>query len=124
MTVYIHARSRILRLLVDRSVPIGASCERWARVPASSTIDRPDGAVIDRYRATVQIGKHETAQGAFNRLKDRLFTYDVFPPGLIHFALCPPGTLTEGSTVVQRVVFGQVALEMAVRVFATWDRQV
>lgn len=78
---------------------------------------------MDHYQADVPIGTESTASAAFDRIRTRLFTYDMFPPWLIHHALCPPGPITEGTTIIQRVALGPIALEMAVRVIAIWNRQ-
>jgi len=78
---------------------------------------------VDHYQADVRIGMEHTASATFDRIRNRLFTHDTFPPWLIHHALCPPEPITEGRTIIQRVVLGPMALEMAVRVIAVWDRQ-
>lgn len=77
---------------------------------------------VDHYQADVRIGTEDTASATFDCIRNRLFTYDMFPPWLIHQALCPPEQITEGTTIVQRVVLGPIALEMAVRVIAVWNR--
>jgi hypothetical protein len=57
------------------------------------------------------------------RLRSRLLSYDIFPPRFLRFVICPPGELVVGSVIVQRVGFGPVALESAVRVVDVWQRQ-
>lgn len=60
----------------------------------------------------------------FNDLRERLFSYDIFPPRLLRSVLCPSGSIAEGTTIVQRIMLGPIAMEMAVRVIAAWDRDV
>lgn len=86
-------------------------------------MEGPTSPTVDHYRAEVRIGPLDTASAAFDRVRDRLFSYAIFPSWLIHYASCPPGPIAEGTTIVQRVVFGPTALEMAVRVIAVWNRE-
>jgi uncharacterized protein (UPF0548 family) len=88
----------------------------------SSPPEGPINATIDHYQADVRITPEDTAAAVFGRIRDSLFAYDMFPPWLIHHAFCPPEPLREGTTIVQRVILGPIALEMAVRVIAAWDR--
>jgi len=46
--------------------------------------------------------------------------YDIFPPPIFRHRACPPGSLSPGTTIVQRVGV-VVALEFAVRVVDVWD---
>jgi uncharacterized protein (UPF0548 family) len=62
-----------------------------------------------------------TGLDLFEVVRDRLFAYDIFPPRVIRFGLCPEGPLSKGTTIVQRVRLGPISLEMAVRVIAAWD---
>ena len=98
------------------------TCARWHHVPATSTIDGPPQAVPDRYEAVVQLRPGESPDAAFERVRDRLFAYRVFPPRLMRFVICPEGCLREGSVVVQRVAVGPLRIEAAVRVVERWDR--
>lgn len=81
------------------------------------------GVVRDRYRAEVPVSSASSASSAFERIRDRLFAYDIFPPWLFQHVACPPYAISEGMTIVQRVVVGSFGLEMAVRVVAVWDRE-
>jgi uncharacterized protein (UPF0548 family) len=48
---------------------------------------------------------------------DRLFRYDIFPPGRLRSRVCTPdGIVALGATIVQRVRLGPLVLETAVRV--------
>ena len=99
-----------------------ATCARWAHVLKSSTVAGPPGAVVDHYEAPVPIVSDTTPIEAFTRRRDRLLAYDIFPPSIVRAAICPEGRITAGATIVQRIVFGPLALEAAVRVIDVWDR--
>lgn len=58
----------------------------------------------------------------YARVRDRLLAYDVFPPTLVRYAICPAGPIRVGATIVQQILLGPLALEMAVRVVDAWDR--
>lgn len=109
--------------LVLASRPLdAASCEPWTRVPRSSPLCGPPDATIDHYEASAKIARGDTPAAVFARLRDRLLAYDVFPPGIVRAAICPEGRVAAGATIVQRIGFGPLALEAAVRVIDVWDR--
>jgi len=112
-----------MRLVLSRRPPPSTSCQRWNTVATTSPPEGPINSTVDHYQADVRIGTEDTASATFDRIRNRLFTYDMFPPWLIHHALCHPEPITEDTTIVQRVVLGPIALEMAVRVIAVWNRQ-
>jgi uncharacterized protein (UPF0548 family) len=99
-----------------------ASCRDWSTMPVNSPPSGPINATIDHYRAQIRVEPGPPAVAAFERLRERLFTYDIFPPWFVRSLICPPGHVTDGATIVQRVAVGPLALEMAVRVIAVWDR--
>lgn len=111
-----------MRLVNQTRAPIEAACQRWASLPTTSPPSGPSGGTVDHYEAIVPPFPGQDAADTFNRIRERLFTYDIFSPRLVQYAICPPGHVAEGATIVQRVKFGRVALEMAVRVIAVWDR--
>jgi uncharacterized protein (UPF0548 family) len=78
--------------------------------------------VYDRYEAEVHRRRGEDADAAFDRIRRQLFAYDIFPPKLIRFVLCPGRTVELGGLIVQRAGFGPIRLESAVRVVDVWDR--
>ena len=47
--------------------------------------------------------------------------YDIFPPRLVGYAICPGGPVHVGAIIVQRLRLGPLACEMAVRVIDVWD---
>jgi hypothetical protein len=75
----------------------------------------PRNATIDHYRAQVPVEPGAHAAVVFERFRNRLFAYDIFPPSLVQHAIAPPGSVSEGATIVQRVTLGPLALEIAVR---------
>lgn len=79
---------------------------------------------MDRYRAHVPVESGTPPQAVFERVRDRLLDYDIFPPAFMLHGLCRSGPIQFGSTIVQRVqADGLFALEMAVRVTRTWDTE-
>jgi uncharacterized protein (UPF0548 family) len=108
-------------LLNSRSSP-AAACTHWQAADPTSPPTGPARATVDHYRALVEVVPGDDALAAFERVRERLLAYDIFPPGLMRHANCPAGRLTEGATIVQRVLLGPLALEMAVRVLAVWER--
>jgi uncharacterized protein (UPF0548 family) len=99
------------------------ACQRWARAPSTSSSAGPANCVVDHHQADVKLADSERPDAAFRRLRSRLLSYDIFPPGFLRFVICPPGALVVGSVIVQRVGVGPVALESAVRVVDVWQRQ-
>ncbi|MDQ6876688.1 MAG: DUF1990 domain-containing protein [Candidatus Dormibacteraeota bacterium] len=99
------------------------ACKRWARAPSTSSSAGPPNGVFDHHEADVNLAASERLDAAFRGLRSRLLSYDIFPPRFLRFVICPPGELVVGSVIVQRVGFGPVALESAVRVVDVWQRQ-
>src|SRR5206468_3429359 len=81
----------------------------------------PPNPTVDTYEARVTAGPDESPLTVYNRLRERLLAYDIFPPSIVHATIYPSGRITACSTIVQRVVVGPVALEAAVRVIEVWD---
>jgi uncharacterized protein (UPF0548 family) len=55
------------------------------------------------------------------RIRRQLFAYDIFPPSIVRFILCPGPTIEVGRLIVQRAGVGPIRLESAVRVVEVWD---
>ncbi|HEX6509417.1 MAG TPA: DUF1990 family protein [Chloroflexota bacterium] len=89
----------------------------------SSPPDGPLHATVDHYQVRVRTDPRASSMALFERVRERLFSYDLFPPRLMQSIVCPSGSVTEGAAIVQRLILGPVALEMAVRVIAVWDRE-
>jgi uncharacterized protein (UPF0548 family) len=88
----------------------------------TSAPDGPPGALVDRYEAPARIGPSDTPSAVFARLRDRVLTYDIFPPHVVQATIWPAGPVTPGATIVQRILCGPLALEAAVRVIEVWDQ--
>jgi uncharacterized protein (UPF0548 family) len=85
----------------------------------------PEGlptGIYDRHQAQVHCLPGEDADAAFDRVRRHLFAYDIFPPKLIRFVLCPGPNIETGGLIVQRAGVGPLRLESAVRVVEVWDR--
>ena len=98
-----------------------ALCERWSRAPRTSSHCGPPNPTIDLYEAPVTTGPEESPLTVYERLRERLLAYDIFPPNIVQATIYPAGRVSACSTIVQRVVVGPVALEAAVRVIEVWD---
>lgn len=103
--------------------PGAEACQRWARAPSTSSTAGPPNGVFDHHEADVKFAASERLDAAFHRLRSRLLSYDIFPPRFLRFVICPRGPVAVGSVIVQRVGFGPIALESAVRVVDVWERQ-
>ncbi|HET9052089.1 MAG TPA: DUF1990 family protein [Candidatus Dormibacteraeota bacterium] len=97
------------------------SATRWRDAEPTSSIDRPVG-LHDRYEARVVLLPGEDGRKAFDRVRDRLFRYDVFPPAVMAFSILPPGEVAGDALIVQRFGLGPPRLEFAVRVVEAWHR--
>jgi uncharacterized protein (UPF0548 family) len=110
-----------MRLVISKWPPDERACARWDRALPTSPPEGPPNATLDRYVGEVRLLPSEDAEAAFKRVRARLFAYDIFPPRLMRFVVCPPGPLSEGALVVQRVG-SRLTVESAVRVVETWDQ--
>jgi uncharacterized protein (UPF0548 family) len=111
-----------VKLVLNSRTSPAAACGRWQAADATSPPTGPERSTVDHYRAVVDVGPDGDALAAFERVRECLLAYDIFPPWLMRHASCPAGRLAEGATIVQRVLLGPLALEMAVRVLAVWER--
>jgi uncharacterized protein (UPF0548 family) len=112
-----------MRLVRTTAPPDHAAYERWRRVRPSSSPDGPPGAILDRYEATVPIPTDDTPAAAFDRIRARLLTYDIFPPGFVQGTIFPSGPLAVDTIVVQRIGAGPIAVEVAVKVVELRDER-
>jgi uncharacterized protein (UPF0548 family) len=99
---------RILSKRKSREAPFG--CEEWSQLATNSTRDEvARGFLHDVYEARFE--------GDFASAVDALFAYRIFAPGRMHAHVCTPDRLIAlGATIIQRVAFGPVSIETAVRV--------
>jgi uncharacterized protein (UPF0548 family) len=112
-----------MRFVSSRQPP-GTSCASWTGQLPSSPPEGPPHARVDEYRAHVPVGDSGEISATFERVRRRLFAYDIFPPRRIQHSVCRGTEIATGATIVQRVVLGPLALEMAVRVVDAWNRTV
>ena len=110
-----------MKLLMAGISPI--ACETWTDAPISSPASGPPNATEDHYRAVVSVPADMTARATFDRVRERLFAYDVFPSWLIGYRMCPSGPIAPDVTIVQRILLGLFTLEMAVRVIDAWHQE-
>lgn len=112
-----------MRLIVSGQPPDPNACARWAGAVPTSPPEGPPASVVDRHQADVRLLPGEDRDAAFERIRGRLFAYDIFSPRLMHFAVCPSGPIAPQTVIVQRLGIGPIRLESAVRVIDTWDRR-
>jgi uncharacterized protein (UPF0548 family) len=98
-------------LLASRAWASRIEAARWQRLAPNASRESiaRGGYVHDRYEGRVD--------GSFESALDRLLRYDIFPPERMRALVCSPDArVAIGVTIVQRVRFGPLALETAVRV--------
>jgi uncharacterized protein (UPF0548 family) len=78
--------------------------------------------MVDHYQAQLSVEPGSAAVAAFERLREQMFAYDIFPRWFARALICPSGRITDGATIVQRVGWGPLVMEMAVRVIDVWDQ--
>lgn len=93
---------------------------RYLQSAATSDRAGPAKGQRDIYRQRVLVRADERAADAFDRVRRRLFNYDIFPPKLVGHQIVPCGHIALGSTIVQRIGVG-ISLEAATRVVDVWD---
>ena len=84
---------------------------RWASLAPNASREgiARGGYLHDRYERRVD--------DSFESALERLLHYDIFPPARMRARVCSrDGWVATGVTIVQRVRFGPIALESAVRV--------
>ena len=70
----------------------------------------------------MHLHENEDADAAFERIRARLFAYDIFPSRVMRNVICPGPAIERGTLIVQQVGIGPLRLEFAVRVVEVWDR--
>jgi uncharacterized protein (UPF0548 family) len=111
-----------VRLVLSSRTPGREACTRWNDAAPTSPPEGLPTGIYDRHQAHVRLLNGEDADTAFGRIRTRLFVYDIFPPNLIRFVLCPDRAIESDTLIVQRAGIGPIRLESAVRVVETWDR--
>jgi uncharacterized protein (UPF0548 family) len=108
-----------MRIVLNHD-PVLVDGRRYLQRRATSDREGPAHARVDTYRRRVELQPGELPAAAFERVRKRLFDYEIFPPRLVGHAVIPAGEITEGCTVVQRLGVGRVFLESATRVVDVW----
>ena len=110
-----------MRLVLSPAAPGPDACRRWISAPSTSDTEGLRTGGHDVYEARVQVRPDEDADAAYDRVRARIFAYDIFPPDLLRFVVCPKPRIEEGTVIVQRVGVGPIRVESAVRVIKVWD---
>jgi uncharacterized protein (UPF0548 family) len=111
-----------VRFVFSGQPPDARACVRWSAARFSTPTEGPVGATFDQYVGELRVSDPEQAPVAFERVRARLFAYDIFPPRLMRYTVCPLTPIANGTVIVQRAGFRRLAIESAVRVVETWDR--
>jgi uncharacterized protein (UPF0548 family) len=112
-----------MRLVLSRRPPGPKECAWWLGKPASSPPEGFPTGMYDRHESSVHCRRDESADAAFERIREQLFAYDIFPATLMHFAFCPGNRIELHGLIVQRAGIGPIRLESAVRVVDVWDTE-
>ena len=93
-----------------RGLEASFNCDEWSKLKTSaSREDVTDGFVHDVYDAPFE--------GDFGQAVDALLAYRIFAPSRMHAHVCTPDhVVAVGATIIQRVTFGPISIETAVRV--------
>src|SRR3712207_5471560 len=75
-----------------------ASCHRWVE-RAIVSIREPTHTVKDRYVMFVHMPDVISPDAVFQHIRQRLLTYDIFPPRFLQAWCFPEERLAEGTTV-------------------------
>jgi len=97
------------------------ACARWNSVEATSPPEGLATGVYDVHQAEVHFQQDQDAEAAFERIRGRLFAYDIFPSQVMRHVTCPGPAIERGTLIVQQVGMGPLRLESAVRVVEVWD---
>jgi len=100
-----------------------ADCDYWTQ---QTDTDGPGevAGTVDNYAVRVAPLRGESPLARFQRATDRLWSYDIFPPGLMRPTVCSEdGRVKLGAVIVQRVRLGLVVIEAAVRVIDVWTTE-
>ena len=77
--------------------------------------------MFDTYERLIGTTSADDAEREYQRIRARLFAYEIFPPASIRGTVCPEQPFRRGATIVQRFGPKAVAIETGVRVEAVWD---
>jgi hypothetical protein len=100
-----------------------SDCARWSGQPRTADTEWR-GGVVDTYEQEIRIAPADDAEREYQRIRARLFAYDIFSPAAVRGTVCPEQPLQRGATIVQRFGPKAVAIETGVRVEDVWDEHV
>jgi uncharacterized protein (UPF0548 family) len=109
-----------MRFALGRT-PSDRDRERYLNRQPTADRSGPHGAFSQSYRRSVRTALGESAITAFERVRRRIFDYDIFPATLVGRLVTPSGPIVRGSTIVQRLGLGMIFVEGATRVVDVWD---
>jgi uncharacterized protein (UPF0548 family) len=111
------------RLMTWRRAATAAFDEsRWKAKPLNLDITEGRTGTHDVYSVQVPLVVGEARTATLERAADTLLRYRIFPPRRMLAHVCSPdGRVAVGTTVIQRVLLGPLALEMGVRVVEVLD---
>jgi uncharacterized protein (UPF0548 family) len=97
-------------------------CAAWSGLALSTSDEDARRGVFDRSSLGLPVSSGASLDAVFDRAARALLRYQIFPPWRMQYRVCTTdGNVAEGATIVQRVTFGPVALETAVRVVSVFD---
>ena len=109
-----------MRLVIGRR-PAEADGGKYIRCMATSDRNGPARCRADVYRQQVRLDEGESPTAAFERVRARLFRYDIFPPALVGHLVLPAGEIRKNALVIQRFGVGGLSVESATRVADVWE---
>jgi len=100
-----------------RRQPMDARRTEWEQRPPSAALD-DRGGQHDRYAVTLSTDGGDADQAPLlQRASEALLRYDIYPPNRMRRLVCSPDQrVRQDVVIVQRIFFGPVATEAAVRV--------
>lgn len=97
---------------------------RWTSKALNFLPESAKSGRHDRYTTRIACQDGEPRAAAREKAAKALLRYRVFPPDRMRAHVCTgDGRVTAGATIIQRVLMGPVALEMAVRVLEVFDER-
>ena len=93
----------------------------YLRRAATSGSTGPERGRVDVYRRRVRLEEAESPANCFERVRARLFWYDIFPPVLVRHRVLPAGEIQQDAVVVQRFGVAGLFVESATRVVDVWE---
>lgn len=106
-----------------RAIHSRIECREWTGRAPTIAVETREGT-HDRYAIALGVPAGQSSDAICARAAHELLTYRVFPDSRMrHFVCTPDQEVKAGATIVQRVLLGPLAIEMAVRVVDVFDRR-